>query len=486
MNHRFLFKGFTPYLIVIAAVFSPLLPFSLIRGTGLHDNQRIVEVVCASLSGITVIAGLFRSNLILRSCNNRVICLLTAFFLLGLASGIRAYSPRYAFFEWANFLLIFGASCLIAFEIAANGDAMLDQILRLCGLGCAFYIFVAIIVYVVLINAGGQPSNAVFIPGFDNYRFFNHVQTITLPLLGLWTCRSGVGKQKTFAVGVTSIWWTLLFVSAGRGTFIGLLAGICVTWFYLRKDALPWCRVMLRSALIGSGAYLAFYVLIPLSLGLQPFGFLFIVVERTMGDPGSGRWHLWTRAWEIMLAHPWLGAGPLHFAHFGRDIQNGAHPHNWVLQIACEWGIPALLCLVIAIALGLKRLLSVRQYLDPTDVKNHLTLAAWLTIGVAILVDGLVSGLIVMPTSQLWIALYIGCAWGWTVSMTPATQTTILRLPMTVRIGGGAILLTSIYFLANGLWPEIRNLPAYEEQTLQKDLYPNPAFWPRIWLGGYF
>lgn len=120
---------------------------------------------------------------------------------------------------------------------------------------------------------------------------------------------------------------------------------------------------MLWSALIGLGIYLLFYVLLPLALGLQPFGFLFSVVGRTIENPDSSRWPLWVRAWEIVMAHPWLEAGPLHFAHFGRDLQIGAHPHNWVLQIACEWGIPALLCLMSAIALGFKALLATRQYL---------------------------------------------------------------------------------------------------------------------------
>ncbi|NKI71930.1 hypothetical protein GN109_21125 [Collimonas pratensis] len=181
--------------------------------------------------------------------------------------------------------------------------------------------------------------------------------------MGLLICRSNDDKKNIFPWVVTSIWWALLFVSAGRGTFVGLLAGISVSLFCLRRDALPWCLVMLWSALIGLGIYLLFYVLLPLALGLQPFGFLFSVVGRTIENPDSSRWPLWVRAWEIVMAHPWLEAGPLHFAHFGRDLQIGAHPHNWVLQIACEWGIPALLCLMSAIALGFKALLATRQYL---------------------------------------------------------------------------------------------------------------------------
>ncbi|WP_164840469.1 O-antigen ligase family protein [Collimonas arenae] len=474
------------YLIVIAGVLSTILVFSVAPGVGFYDNQRFFETLCTLLTAIFSCSYLFRFASFLRLCNSNLISQILLFFLLGAVSSIFAHSPRYALFEWANFLLLLAMLYLVALELATKNTPLLNQILRLCALGCAAYILLEIIVYMALIIKGTQPPNESFIFGFDNYRFFNHVQTITLPLLALLICRSSGSKQNIFAWAVTSIWWTLLFVTAGRGTFIGLLAGMFVTWFCLRKDALQWCRTMLWSALIGLGIYILFYVLVPLSLGLQPFGFLFSVVDRTMENPSSSRWALWARAWELMLAHPWLGVGPLHFAHYGRDLQLGAHPHNWILQIGCEWGIPALLCLMAAIGLGLKRLLAVRQYLDTKDVKNHTTLAAWLTIGVAILVDGLVSGLIVMPTSQLWIALYIGCAWGWTASMTPAAQVTTVRLSMTMRVGGIVILLASIYFLFNGLWPEILNLPAYEEQNLQKELYPHPLLRPRIWAGGYF
>lgn len=487
MRHWLFSRAFISYMVVAGAVVSPLLIVSLVPGASFHDNQRIIE---------TFIAAVGAAYAAVRCCQpvsngtisqSRIYHVLAIFFLLGLGSSIAAYSSRFAFFEWANFLLLFSISSLISAEIVSRDDRFLDKILYLCVLGCAFYIFIEVVIYAAILNVGGQPLDSEFFFGFSNYRFFNHVQTVTLPLLGLFVVRTDGKKKRIFGWAVISAWWALLFLSAGRGTFIGLLAGICVAWFYLRQQVLPWGWTMLWSALIGLAAYFLFYVLVPLALGLQPFGFLFSVFGRTIENPGSSRWPLWVRAWEIMVAHPWLGAGPLHFAHFGRDVQLGAHPHNWILQIACEWGIPALLCLLTAIAFGFKRLLTIRQYLDPMDIKNHLTLAAWLTIGVAILVDGLVSGLIVMPTSQLWIALYIGCAWGWVASITRMQpDARLLRLPMTIRICVAIVMLAAIYLLANGLSPEIRNLPLYEEQSLQKELYSDPILRPRIWLGGYF
>ncbi|AIY43498.1 pilin glycosylation enzyme [Collimonas arenae] len=474
------------YLVVFAVLFSPLLFFPLVPGAGFHDNQRIIEIFCSTAAIIVFALYLARNISVNWSGNIRLICLLVIFFALGLVSSLFAYSMRHALFEWANSLSLFGMSYIIAREVARESDALFDQILRLCGIGCTFYIFVEIVIYIAIIATGRQPSNGGLIFGFNNYRFFNHVQTITLPLLCLWSSRVDGGGKKMFAWGVASIWWTLLFLSASRGTFIGVLAGICVTLFYLRKAAFPWCRQILWTAMTGLGLYFLFYVLVPLSLGLQPFGFLFSVLDRTIENPSSSRWRLWVRAWEMTLAYPWLGAGPLHFAHYSRDAQIGAHPHNWVLQIASEWGVPALLCLITAIALGFKKLLAVRKHLEPIDSKSHLTLAALLTTAVAILVDGLVSGLIVMPTSQLWIVLYVGCAWGWTAAMTPVKVVTAMRLSPLVRIGGLIGVVMLIYFICNGLWPEIGNLPFYEEKNLQKDIYADPAYRPRVWLGGYF
>lgn len=475
-------------LIVILAAVGPILPFALINGAGFHDNQRILEIICVGMALLFSLAFLAHAS---RSCisplyDRRVICFLVLFFLLGFVSSVVAYSSRHALFEWANFLSLVIMSTLIASEVRTKGEVLLDKLLFLCGVGCALYVLLEIVIYSAVFNVGGQPANEMLIAGFGNYRFLNHVQTVTLPLLALFTVRSGIGKKKVFSWIVISAWWALLFLTAGRGTFIGILAGMGVTVLCLRRASLPWCKMMLYSALLGFGVYLLFYVLIPMSLGLQPFGFLFSVIGRTLVNPDSSRLPLWIRAWEMIVADPWLGAGPLHFAHFGRSVQNGAHPHNWVLQIASEWGIPAFLCLAAALILAFRKLLAARRYPALKEGKNQLILAAWLTTGVAILVDGLVSGLFVMPSSQLWIALYIGCAWGWLCSVTLAPAAATMRLSAVTRAGGIIGLAVLLYFLGHGLWPEIRNLPLYEEQNLQKELYSSPTYHPRIWLGGYF
>ncbi|MGB7192582.1 MAG: hypothetical protein WBD81_03925 [Collimonas pratensis] len=75
-------------------------------------------------------------------------------------------------------------------------------------------------------------------------------------------------------------------------------------------------------------------------------------------------------------------------------------------------------------------------------------------------------------TSQLWIVLYLGCAWGWIVSIKPVQEKAVVRLSIPLRAGDVIVMLAANYFLANGLWLEILNLPLYEEQNLQKISIP--------------
>lgn len=156
----------------------------------------------------------------------------------------------------------------------------------------------------------------------------------------------------------------------------------------------------------------------------------------------------------------------------------GAHPHNWVLQVGSEWGLPALFFLCLLLVLAFQRLCRLRTALPEGQ---EATLTAWLVAGGAILVDGLFSGLIVMPVSQLWIALYLGCAWGWVASCSLPVQTVGcgLRLPGKCMAGLAFVALAGA--LVCGIWPEL------QEQRLLKEAFPQEfLFRPRILGHGSF
>jgi hypothetical protein len=187
----------------------------------------------------------------------------------------------------------------------------------------------------------------------------------------------------------------------------------------------------------------------------------------------------------MVAANPLLGAGPLHFAHVAAADENAAHPHNWALQIASEWGIPALLCLLGALALGARGLLRAGAAVAPADTGNQHILAGLLATGTAIVTDGLLSGLIVMPQSQLMIALYLGLALGWSVRFGRG-QADRAPLGLLQRGLAGLVLLGALTGLAAGTWPELA------ERATGADLRPAVAalngnvHWPRLWHAGFF
>lgn len=468
-------KSVFPFWVAASLVISPFLVFPL---SSFHNNQRLLELYGVIFALIIIALRLINGSSLPSLFSRPITLLLVPFFLLGLASSSYAYSPRHAFFEWANFLLLLGLSWIVAAEISAKGDIMLDNILLVCGFACAAYLVLEFALYISVLKEGVQPTSAQLIAGYDNYRFFNHVQTISLPMLGLMAARVHDRVRKVIWWGTTALWWMLLFVGVGRGTFLGLTVGIAFVWCTMHETAGAWCRSMVLAGLAGFVAYWFFYVAIPLIQGLEPFGFFFSSVSRTIENPTSGRLHLWTRALDMIHENPWLGAGPVHFSHYGLDLKIAAHPHNWALQIASEWGIPALFFLSGVLALAMRRLWQLRK---ATSARNQNTLAVWLVTGSAILVDGLVSGLIVMPASQLWIALYVGCAWGWTLSLSPSVKTIDLRPSVVSRAIIIFATLLMIYALANGIWPELR------DQNILMDLASSKMiFQPRILHDGNF
>ena len=471
---------------------SSLIPFQTLSSTGYHDGQRIVASLYLMVSMLLLGWRFFCRKLLLVPKTRLNFSVLILFWGLGLISSMASYSPRHALHEWANLAMLFLVSWMIANEVACNSSDWLDRILLLCGIGCSLYIFQALVAYGSALAVGQQPDPRDLVVGFDNYRFLNHIQTISLPLLGILATRrfkSGAPAyfNPIYWFVILLLWWMLTFVTGGRGTFVGVWSGMLLVLGLHRRQAWPWFRAMSLSCVAGLAAYLFFYLLVPLLNGLQPFGFLVDIAQRTAADPGSSRLPLWQRSIELVLLHPWLGIGPLHFAHYSQDLAIAAHPHNALLQIASEWGLPALIALGALVLLGVRLLISAGRTVLLTDFRNQAFFSAFAATGVSIAVDSMVSGLIVMPASQLWIALYLGCAWGWAVSQIrpEKPRRAITFSPMRYAFMGGVLMLIVLH--AKGLWPELLDLPSHETKSKALGFYTERShFTPRLWRAGYF
>ena len=470
----------------------PTVPFPALSGTGYHDGQRITA---SFFLAFALFVGLFRFYKQRNQPNifsALSLKLLLTFIFLGAMAASQSMSPRHGFYEWASLVGLLIAAALISKEVCVGADSIIDKTLLLCGSACSLYILQALIAYGASLMNFEQAAPQHLVVGFDNYRFLNHVQTIALPLLGLLAER-GIQPDRSkysnpaFWLVVLSLWWMLTFVTAGRGTFIGVWAGMFVVAGLYRRLAYPWVRVMALTCLAGLAAYLVLYVVVPLICGLQPFGLFTGVAQRTVNDLNGSRWVLWKLAAELIAAHPLLGVGPLHFAHYASSLGLAAHPHNFLLQIASEWGLPALFALLCSVYVAVKKLIQAGQTVERDDVKNQAIFVAFLASGVAIGVDSMVSGLMVMPSSQLWITLYLGCAWGWTASRFKSSPA--LRYSVSWRFTFSAVLVVFCVLasLFRGLWPEVLDLPAHEVKSLELEVdVVRIQFNPRIWRAGYF
>ena len=169
------------------------------------------------------------------------------------------------------------------------------------------------------------------------------------------------------------------------------------------------------------------------------------------------------------ISSPLLGLGPMHFATLGSEV--GAHPHNWPLQIASEWGLPALALLAFALVW------SVVRASDSMGLSSDFSIAALLAAAVA-LVYGLVDGIFVMPVSQTASALVLGF---WLGSTMPTVHDTPPRRSINSVFIGAVTTVAIASVCGYALWSygdQARSISAFRAK--------HPAAWltPRFWDQG--
>jgi O-antigen ligase len=448
-----------------------------------HDKQRCIELVVLLFCACAFV--LRRPDALIVSLSRPVRLSLLGFFTFGLVSAVLAWSPRHAMYEWASLLLLVILVFVIA-DITAKTDAVgMQRILQLVGIACLLYSLRVLLMYAAALGNGFQLDIHGLAIGFSNARFLNHTQTALLPLLVLLCLQVPAGwlPRATWFV-LTAFWWSLLYVTQARASLLALGAGCAAGVLLCREQSRGFLKTMGLTALAGIAIYVLAFVLLPMLAGMQPFGSVAEVIARTAADPTSSRNLLWTRALVLIAAHPWLGVGPLHFAHYGVDVGNAAHPHDWILQIAAEWGVPALLCAMCLLGLGMRTLLRSAGRIAPTDLRNQQFLACFVTACVAIVVDGLFSGVLVMPQSRLAIALVAGCAIGWVRSLggpaSPARMAMPLRNGMNALVVAGACML--VYTIAPGFPAHARGEPSNAGGHVAN----SGTHWPRMWEDGFF
>jgi putative inorganic carbon (HCO3(-)) transporter len=201
------------------------------------------------------------------------------------------------------------------------------------------------------------------------------------------------------------IQWCLVLVSGGRGTVVSLITAFTLAAILFPSNRRAWFRIHAAGLLAGVVIYLS---LLAMNQSVVPGGEGF--VSQSIGRPmahTSGRINLWSIALDQATKQPLLGSGPSRYA-CGLDPNIAAHPHSFPMTVLSEMGFPAFtLLMLVCLWLGWQLLVRCRESQDGTLSSD--TLIAMLGCSImAATVHAMVSGVLIMPASQVMTILIGG------------------------------------------------------------------------------
>jgi O-antigen ligase len=237
---------------------------------------------------------------------------------------------------------------------------------------------------------------------------------------------------------------------------------------FLRTKARYWLVWQFIGMLAGGFIYLVFNYF---SIDSNSYG-LSSITKRAFDD--SGRLSLWQSAFDMIKHHPLLGIGPMHFAFNNSAI--AAHPHNSVLQIAAEYGLPALLIACYLVATLLKN--AVVWCNKPAHNENteiNIALTASLVCGLS---DSLLSGNIIMPHSQMMLFM-IG---GWLIGRNQSLFLTNSNLPTANKHWQNLMLIAVVLSLTT---IQVNGVQSYYNYMKNRQFSVQEYSHPRFWSDGH-
>lgn len=390
--------------------------------------------------------------------------------IIGFISAFLAPFTNWAFLEIAQYLLLFNLIVLFTIAYLNISQWFEKGFLSVLGLTAGLYLVNVIISYsyhFFIPNFPIWPSTdfiRIWFEGtgfrypepfsnFINRRFFNHLQTWSLPLLTLLVLyipkRYWAFSKISFVI--TSGWWMLAFASGARGTLLASFLTLAFTFFMYKDKAKKWLRTYSISASIGLALYIVFFKFLPIN---NSTGLTF------MRTNSSGRFEVWEYAFRLIVQNPFFGVGPMHYAVYKTEVLVAA-PHNIYLQFFTEWGIIAGILFLGVVAVGCYKWFTQTNKVihssppDSDKVNIRVALTASLMAG---LIHGLFSGIINTPLSQIMMVLLLAWMIGLSVSGKKKNE------PQTVK-SWKRYSLVGVSLLAAGflVWSYATHIPNLKE-----------------------
>lgn len=380
----------------------------------LYDGKRLLWVTTLTLLAVllTTAPSLRTACADLLDGLPRAVPIVLILFLgLGLLSAMRLDRPAYALVEVGQFaawiLLVIGIAA--ARRVAGRWfDRVALIALGLVGLGVFLQELAGLLAYTAL---GEEFQYREALIRFVHPRYYNQVQTWSLALLALLPL-AFPERARTLGVAAALLigfQWYLLLMTGARGSILALVGALLLLAVWLPAARRHWWKPHLAGLVIGAAIYAGALATVSAAGKEVQSGQVFF--EQSVGRPvmhTTGRNLLWQESLRDIQAHPWLGSGPMHFACDPKGYV-AAHPHNFALQVAGEWGLPAAALLGGLIAWLLWRALVTARHRPLAPGDPEAAVRAMALAGVVAAAAHLqVSGLFVGPASQATGALVSG------------------------------------------------------------------------------
>ncbi|MBK2126083.1 O-antigen ligase family protein [Fangia hongkongensis] len=471
--------------LILGLVILFIAPFSLEK-IFYYDQRRMIQLVLLSATAIiALLHSPLRAFIVSCFSNNYKIALIVALLLLSLViSSLNAYYPTISFLYLSQWILlgIFAlACCYLCLENQNN-------IRYFMLLGIVFFIIICSYIAYGYINLDDLTQNQSMLskrsalivhPQFLNPRFLDQLLAGLLPLSGALILLSKNPLLKLLTLIGISAGFYLTIITGSRANLVIIFAIFIFGSLFFRRLFLRYFIYMLLAFVIAFFAYLAIQYL----TGAEIISALERQGEFLRYNDRAPLIELSINIWK---AHPIFGAGSGMYAHYAYLSHNitAAHPHNMWVMLLAEWGIIGILCVVaLFIALGLK-LFQYRKALQ-----NNLYAMASLFALIGLLVKGLVSGIIVMPASQMLFAVIIGILLSVILSVRQENQKHIARdgklyTYLISLITLGAAAYTFIFLIKNApkITPNTYNYGAACQIKNKESTLLSPNLWANGWL----
>jgi O-antigen ligase len=244
--------------------------------------------------------------------------------------------------------------------------------------------------------------------GLYEANYLAAILVLVVPLAFAFSSQERLPMRRALWAGAGLLLVFMVFLTSSRGGFVGLLAAGMV--FVYRRRGLGGAVAVLL-VLLGS------VLLLPTDLGTRALATIFQDAgELPPGLEQSNRAHvaLFWAALRMIGDSPLVGVGPLNFKSLSTlytGLDQGNIAHNSFLEIAAEFGLPALAVFVLLLAAVFRTL---GRATRGSGSREAVELAAWAEGLRSGLVGFLVAGCFISAQYEkvLWLTLFLAVVLG--------------------------------------------------------------------------